>query len=333
MKLVTTLRALGRIRKPVVLAAGFFDGVHLGHRRVLDRALAEARRRDAEAWALTFDEHPLRVLQPGAAPPILTAAPHKVRLLAEAGLDGAVLLRFTRRLAATPASEFVRGLLEAAPGLAAIVVGRNWTFGRGGEGTAALLRRLVRPRGLAVRVVAPLRRGGAAISSTRIRRLVALGRLEAAERLLGRPFSIQGTVVPGRRFGRTLGVPTANIDPHHEARPPHGVYAVLAAVRGRLHRAVANLGVRPTLVGAAGNEPALEVHLLDTSPELYGEELEVFFVARLRDERRFRSFRALKAQIRRDILRARRLLRAFPDTLGGTKKSRKRTLYKRRRFR
>lgn len=296
----------------MVLAAGFFDGVHLGHRRVLDCARAEAQRRGAEAWVLTFDEHPSRVLQSGSAPPILTAASHKVRLLAEAGMDGVVMLHFTKRLAAMPASEFVQRLLDAAPGLNAIVVGRNWTFGRGGQGTAALLRRLGTRHGWVVRIVPPLSLDGAVVSSTRIRRLVALGRLEAAERLLGRPFSIQGTVVVGRRQGRTWGVPTANLDPHHEARPPHGVYAVLAAIRGRLYRAVANLGVRPTLGSEAGREPALEVHLLDTSLDLYGEEVEVFFMARLRDEWHFDSFSALKAQIRRDIAHARHLLAALP---------------------
>lgn len=308
MKILATLCAMRRFRKPVVLAAGFFDGVHLGHRRVLERTVAEAKRLGAQAWALTFNEHPLSILRPDAAPPLLTATAHKIRLLAETGLDGVVMPRFTRRLAATPAEAFVHELLVCVPSLAALVVGRDWAFGRGGMGNAALLMRLLHGRGLAVLVIPPLRRNGALVSSTRIRGLVARGALKEAAVLLGRPFGVRGTVVHGRGMGRKLGAPTANLNPHHEVRPPDGVYAAFAMLDGAPHQAVISIGTRPTFRASARRKSLIEAHLLDGAADLYGRELEIFFVERLRSQRRFASPAALQAQIRLDIEASRILL-------------------------
>jgi riboflavin kinase / FMN adenylyltransferase len=296
-------------RKPVVLAAGFFDGVHRGHRRVLGDTLAAARAQGGEAWVLTFDRHPLRVLNPAAAPPLLTALPHKLRLLADLGLDACLALRFTRRLAAQEPERFARTLRTHVPSLVEVVVGRNWRFGRGGRGDPALLRALGQREGFRVRVAPPVCRGGRPISSTRVREAVTAGALDDAAALLGRPFSLRGTVVTGDRRGRRLGYPTANLDTHNEALPPQGVYAVHAVPAGASVGldGVLNLGVRPTFAAAGPPRSVMELHLFGTRRVLYGRDIEVFF-ARLRAERAFACAAELGAQIARDIARARGVL-------------------------
>ena len=283
----------------------------------------------AEAWALTFSEHPLRALRPEAAPPLLTSAAHKLFLLKEAGMDGVIMLRFTPALAAVSASDFVSRLVGSAPSLVAIVVGRNWTFGRGGQGNTTLLRRLCTGHGLTLRVVNSLCHDNEPVSSTRIRRSLAQGDLEAVRQLLGRPFSVMGTVVQGLGLGRKLGAPTANIEPHHEARPPNGVYAVLAVVRGRAYPGVASLGIRPTLPKASGRAPLLEAHLFDVSLDLYGETMDVFFIKHLRGERKFASLDELGRRIKLDIADARRAFKSMAgySLFAADQKTIKRMLY------
>jgi riboflavin kinase/FMN adenylyltransferase len=301
------LRQLGRLRRrnrPVVMAAGFFDGVHLGHQRVLGRALRRARECGGEAWVLTFATHPLRVLNPPAAPALLTSAEHKQRLFERLGLDGCLMLPFSEALAAREPVRFARELIGAAPPLAEIVAGSNWRFGRGGEGRPALLAREGRPAGLRVHVVRPVVWQGETISSTRLRASILRGNLEDAEGMLGRPFSIMGPVTAGRGVGRTLGFPTANISASNEVLPPAGVYAAWALVSGRgrprLCAAAANIGTRPTFADAASSA-VVEAHLPAFSGRLYGRCIELFLVRRLRRERAFGSPRELSAQIERDV--------------------------------
>jgi len=308
MKTLNDLRQLQRVRRPLVLAAGFFDGVHRGHARVVQRAVARARRLNGNAWVLTFDTHPLKVLAPARAPRLLTCTPHKLRLLAALGVHGCLVLRFTRRLARQEPERFVERLCAAAPTLAAILVGGNWRFGRAGRGDAALLKRIGRARGFAVEVVRPVRRRQRPVSSTRVRQAVQRGQLGEAAAMLGRPFSIMATVTRGRRVGRTLGFPTANLLPHNEVMPPPGVYAVRARVGTRMHDGVLNFGYRPTFADAPGR-PILELHLLNFRGNLYGRLLEVFFVRRLRAERRFNTLRGLQQRIAADTQAARRALR------------------------
>ena len=298
------------VRRPVVLAAGFFDGLHAGHRRVIGRAVARARRIGGEAWVLTFDRHPLRLLHPEIAPP-LTSTRHKLRLLEEfPGVDGCLVLPFTRKLASLEPREFVAQLAVCIPRLSEVMVGSNWRFGRGGKGTPALLSRLGRRLGFKVVVIRPIRRGGRIVSSTRVRRLITAGDILQAARLLQRPFSVLGRVGHGRRVARGLGFPTANLAVENEALPPTGVYAVRARVgRGRpWHAGVLNLGVRPTFGGAAGAKPVMELHLLDVKRALYGRDVEVRFEARIREERKFPSPVELARQIAGDVRDTRRLL-------------------------
>jgi riboflavin kinase/FMN adenylyltransferase len=310
MRVVTHPCALKRSRKPVVLAVGFFDGVHRGHQAVLARTTARARELGGSAWALTFDTHPLKVVRPQIAPRLLTSTAHKVRLLQSVGLDGCLVMPFTEKLARTDAEAFVLKLRACIPALVEVFVGRNWRFGRGGRGNPDTLAELGRALGFRVRVVPPVLRGGRPISSTRIREQIAGGHLAEAQALLGRPFSVVGTVKPGRRVGRKMGYPTANLDPHNEVLPPRGVYAVRARVGRSLCGGVLNYGVRPTFRDVAAEHPVAELHLFDWNRDLYGREVEVFFVVRIRGERRFADVRALQRQIAVDASRAALLLRA-----------------------
>ncbi len=308
MKVIRSMTGLRSCREPVCLAAGFFDGLHVGHQEVLRRTREAARAVGGEAWAMTFHTHPLKVLQPEVAPLLLTSATHKVELMEHIGMDGCLLISFTRRFAGLEPEEFLRQLEHCAPTLNHVFVGEDWRFGRGGRGDAVMLAAWARSRGIRLTRVPPVRSAGGAVSSTRIRQAVAHGRLSLARRLLGRPFSILGTVVRGNRIGREIGYPTANLDPHNEVRPPIGVYAVQALIDGIAREGIVNFGFHPTAAQAPA--PLFELHLLDTRMELYGRHIEVFFFAYVRPERRFRSLAALARQIRRDVADARRELRA-----------------------
>jgi len=315
MRTVRDPCSLRRVRRPIVLAAGFFDGVHRGHQKVIRRALARAAALRGETWVLTFDTHPLKVLAPDRAPSLLTSTDHKVRLLAALGADGCLIIPFTRRLAREEPEAFVARLHACVPSLAEILVGGNWRFGHRGRGDARLLRALSRRAGFRARVVRAAVCDGEPVSSTRIRTEVRRGHLERAAAMTGRLFSILGTVVPGARWGRRLGYPTANLDPHGEILPPHGVYAVRARLPdGTLRDGVLNHGVRPTLRGPRAGA-ALELHLFNFAGNLYRRELEVTFVKKLRNERHFASVQALQRQIGRDVEQARRCLRPLPKNL------------------
>jgi riboflavin kinase/FMN adenylyltransferase len=296
---------------PIVLAAGFFDGVHVGHRRVLGGAVRRARRLGGKAWALTFDQHPLAVLAPDRRPPLLTPLEVRLERLAAAGLDGCLLLPFTRELAGLAPEEFVGLLCGTARSLVEIRCGRDWRFGAHAAGDVPLLRRLGRERGFAVRIVPAAVHRGLPVSSTRIRETIQRGQLAEAAAMLGRFYSIRETVVRGRGIGRTLGMATANVHPAAEVLPPLGVYVVRTWIGSRAVDGVANLGFRPTFPDARPETPLLEVHLLDFGGDLYGATLDVAFLRRLRAERRFAGAAALMVQVRRDIAAARRALADF----------------------
>jgi riboflavin kinase/FMN adenylyltransferase len=298
------------------VALGNFDGVHLGHRALLARTLELARARGAGAGVLTFEPHPVRVLRPALAPPLLTALPRKLQLLADAGLDLAVVQPFDLAYAATPAAGFVARDLRGALGVSDVVVG--WDFTAGHErARVEALRPLLEGQGIALHVVAPVAEGGLTVSSTKIREFLLEGQVEAAALLLARPHDVDGRVVPGAGRGRSLGFATANVATE-VLLPGFGVYAVRAWVgragagRGRRHEGVCNIGVKPT-VDTSGRVTA-EVHLLDfDGGDLYGSAIRLAFLARLRDERRFPSLDALRAQIADDVERARALLATHPD--------------------
>ncbi|HZX95443.1 MAG TPA: riboflavin biosynthesis protein RibF [Myxococcales bacterium] len=295
------------------IAIGNFDGVHLGH-----QALFAAARRDAAGGpvcALIFEPHPARLLAPQYAPPLICELPRKRELIAGCGVSDLVEQRFDARFAATDPTRFVEMLL--ATSVAEVVVGHDFTYGKGREGTVDSLRVALEERGVKLHLVAPVAVNGLVCSSTKVREFVLEGRVEAGNMLLGRPFDLDGEVVQGAGRGRKLGWPTANIRTSNELLPAVGVYAVRARLLpdGAPIPGAANLGLNPTfrpemaLAGAAGRPPlSLEVHLFDFGQDIYGRRVRVEFVHRLREERRFPGVEALKAQIAQDVTQARRLL-------------------------
>lgn len=322
MKIARNLSHFRSHRAPLVMAAGFFDGVHRGHVRVIRAAVSEAKQLGAEAWVLTFEPHPQKVLSPGAAPALLTSLEHKLAMLSLTGADGCVVLPFTRALAALSPARFIKKLKAAAPTLRELVVGRTWTFGRGRKGNAAALRRLGERFGFKVKIVPPLLCCGAPVSSTRIRRHILNGDLKKAAMMLGRPFSVTGVVKHGRGLGRRLGFPTANIAACSEVFPPPGVYAALAKVAGKTLPAAANIGFAPT-TGARRKRPRLELHVPGVKIQLLGRKVETVFVARLRPEKKFRSLAALKRAIRGDIRKTEAILRRAQKMQGALRHGRK----------
>lgn len=292
-------------RGPLHLAIGVFDGVHQGHRELIERLREGARRAGAQALAATFDPLPIQILAPGAPPSALSDASERARLLVEAGADDVVLFRSEPSLFAMSAHEFIERV-RGAGDVRRIVVGNDFRFGHDREGDVDLLATLGREHGFDVEIVPALVAGGAVISSTRIRNLLLAGEVRGAADLLGRAYSVPGRIVHGERRGRALGYPTINVaTPRERLLPRDGIYATWVTVEGRPRAAATSLGVRPTF---GGGERVLESHILDLTADLYGEAVETAFVERLRDELRFESADALVAQIGRDVADARRAL-------------------------
>jgi riboflavin kinase / FMN adenylyltransferase len=284
-------------------ALGNFDGVHLGH-----QALFAEARRHAPPVALTFHPHPGKVLQPDLAPKLITLLPRKLELLEEYHLTAAVVQPFNREYARTPAAAFEESLLDVL-GARHLVVGSDFTYGVARSGTVATLREAAARRGAQVHVVSPVTVDGVVASSSKVREYILEGRVSAAQRLLGRPFDLDGTVVPGAGRGRGIGFPTANVDTQNELRPAPGVYAIRVCIKGEPRGpwlpGAANIGVKPTF---GGSVVTIEAHLLDFQGDLYGKELRVQFLDRLRPEQRFGSVAELVGQIKRDVEAARTVI-------------------------
>jgi len=286
-----------------VLTVGFFDGVHRGHRTVLDSVLAEAERNGARALMVTFDRPPRSVLH-GVSVPLLTTLREKASIVRDLGLTDTVVIPFDQAFAQLDGAEFVRSILVERIGLTRIVLGYDHRFGRGGTGTVDTMRTLGRAHGFDVQIVPAQKQDGEAYSSTRIRELLANeGDVAEAAALLGRNYRIRGGVVHGDGRGRTIGFPTANLEllESEKVVPATGVYAVFTRLRGdRSWRSgIMNLGYRPTVTDAV--DLVAEVHLLDFQGDLYGSEAEVAFVRRIRNEKRFDGVESLVRQIRRDL--------------------------------
>jgi riboflavin kinase/FMN adenylyltransferase len=288
-----------------VLALGNFDGLHRGHIKIIERVRRVAVERAGTSLVLTFDPHPPRVLRPDKAPPLLMTEAQKLEALGRAGIQGVAIVRFTRELSRWEPEHFVKVVLVDWLRVAEVWVGADFTFGRDRSGNFTLLRGLGGKYGFRVEKIDAVRYREFVVSSTRIRRLIAEGRVDEASALLGHHYFVDGLVVEGARRGRELGFPTANLSATNELLPPAGVYATLTAVDGTLHASVTNIGFRPTF----GQDAALTVesHLLGFDADLYGHQVRVSFVLRLRDERRFPDVDALRAQIDADVRRARRL--------------------------
>jgi riboflavin kinase/FMN adenylyltransferase len=318
MKLLHELGGLRHEPAPLYIAAGFFDGVHRGHQRVIGAALDRARAGGGTAWALTLDPHPLKVLAPAKAPLLLTTLPHKLELLAQLGLAGCVVLPFTAAVAHEAPEFFLNELAASLPRPAGLVIGANWTFGHAARGNAELLQQLAPQLGLAVHIVEPLVWGGGPVSSTRIRQQILHGHLEAAAGLSGRFHSVHGKVIRGKGYGRTLGFPTANLRPHDEVLPPPGVFAVYAEVDGVRHPGAA-FRPDPQTQPEFGGDPLIEIHFLDAHLDLYDRELEVHLLSYLRATRRFENATDLRQQIALDVAEIRKVTDNFLTAAGGVR--------------
>ena len=289
-----------RATTPTVLTIGNFDGLHLGHRAMLERLVAKAAELGLPAAVLTFEPHPRELFAPAQAPARLTSMREKLALLESCGVDRTYVCRFDRKLAALSAEEFIDHVLVAGLDVRHAFIGDDFRFGKGRGGDFALLEQAGRMKGFACEAMHTVEVDGERVSSSAVRDTLAEGDLEHAARLLGRPYQISGRIVHGEKIGRQLGSPTANIQLKRKRLPLTGVFAVNVTGLDKRHLpGVASLGVRPTV--GQDLRPVLEVHLFDFDRDIYGAHVAVHFLHKLRDEQKFPSFDALKAQIARDV--------------------------------
>jgi riboflavin kinase / FMN adenylyltransferase len=309
MEILHSIPALSSLPGPLFLAIGVFDGVHRGHQAVISTSARHAHAAEGTPVVVTFDPHPAKVLRPNDAPHLLTARQHKIDLIRALGVAHLLVIEFTLEFAATPPEEFVRELAAHSKPLGEICVGHEWSFGRNRAGNLSLLKDLGAAHHFDVIGIPPVTVNGNVVSSTAVRNAIEAGDFDKAATMLGRPYSVVGTVIGGDKVGKKLGFPTANLSAHSEQFPPNGVYFAEAWVDGVLHHGVVNLGVRPTV---AEGEPqrTLEIHLLDFNQDIYGQEIEVRFLQYLRPEKKFPNLEALTSQIEADVQQARKLCAA-----------------------
>lgn len=295
MKIIRDIKSIGVIAKPVV-ALGVFDGVHRGHRRILEAAVRKAHSVGGTSVVLTFDPHPRNKRS-------LYSMRHRLKIFVELGIDMCIVINFSRSFARMSAPDFVRNILYRRIRAHTVCVGENFKFGRDARGRSGMLSGLARRYDFRVRAFRAVRAGGAIISSTRIRKLIEEGKLSRAARLLSRPVGVLGTVVRGGEWAGRMGFPTANIYPHHEVIPPAGIYAVNVLFEGSTLPGVCYIGADPTL--KSGRPLHVEVHIFDFHGDLYGRELEIHFIQKIRGEKLFPSKEALIERIKKDIAKAR----------------------------
>jgi riboflavin kinase/FMN adenylyltransferase len=306
MKILNDIAELKTVPGPTRLAIGVFDGVHLGHQAVIGRALQSAKLGGGSTVVVTFHPHPVRVLRPEKAPRLLTSTQHKIQLIRSLGVDALLVLQFTPEFSKTPPELFIEKLAESSNELRQICVGQEWSFGVNRTGSVQLLEELSPKLSFELGSVPPVLVGDQVVSSTLIRSAIECGDLKFAASLLGREFTILGTVSEGKQLGRRLGFPTANLRAHNEQFPPNGVYAAKAWFDGKEYGGVVNIGVRPTIEHEAG-ERLLELHLFNFDQEIYGRDVEVAFLEYLRPEEKFSGLDKLQDQIRRDAGSAQRI--------------------------
>jgi riboflavin kinase/FMN adenylyltransferase len=316
MRIIRGLKGLHEVFPRPVVTLGNFDGVHLGHQAILRRAVERARQLGGTSLAFTFEPHPLKVLAPERSPRLLNTFHGKMALFSASGIDIVVCADFTREFAEQHPADFARDVLHEKLGAVEVFVGYDYAFGKRREGGIDFLRRMGAEHGFLVNVVEAVQLDGIVVSSSAIRERIANGDVEQAAELLGRPYSIEGEVVHGAHRGRQLGFPTANIKSANELLPGLGVYAVTMLVREREFEGVASIGIRPTF---DAGPLSVEVFLFDFDGDLYGSQVEIRFLKRLRGEQKFPDIEALKKQIRDDVQNAKAALsecRARTSTKG-----------------
>ncbi|QHI68219.1 bifunctional riboflavin kinase/FAD synthetase [Tichowtungia aerotolerans] len=305
MLIVTDISKTSSGNKPIILAMGCFDGVHLGHQKVISTAVEQAAELGGEAWVYTFDPHPAKVLVPEKAPPLISAKPCRLRKVEDLGVSGVIETPFTREFAALSPEDFLNDLIAKAPQLAGIVCGEDWSFGHRASGNFQTLETFGKTHGFKATAVSPLMDGDKKISSSTIRKDLAAGNIPDAARLLGRPFTLFGKVVSGKKIGRELGFPTANIDPLNELIPGNGVYAARTLTNGTWVDSAVFIGNRETF---GCHQHVIESYLIGFNGDLYGKDLEVVLIEKIRGVSPFPSREALIEQIEKDVAQIRKLL-------------------------
>jgi len=291
------------IAKPTVLTLGVFDGLHLGHQRIMETVVERARAVNSVATAITFDPHPRSVLHPESAPPLLQTLDQRLANLEVLGIEQAIVVKFDSEFAAQPAEDFLRNIIHDRLHAVEVYLGRGFAFGKDRGGNIELLRRMSSELGFVADEVDEVQLRGHRVSSSAIRSLLVDGKVNIARRMLGRPYGVEGVIIRGNRRGHTIGFPTANLKPRNRVIPKFGVYATATLIDGVWRKSITNIGVRPTFEDAT--EPSIESYVFDFDGDLYGDVLRVRFLHRIRDERKFNGIEELRAQIERDTTRAR----------------------------
>ena len=290
------------ILRGTVLTLGVFDGLHLGHQRIMEKVVERAAVVDAVPTAITFDPHPRAVLHPENAPPLLQTLDQRLANFEVLGIEQAIVIRFDQEFADHDAEVFLRDIVHERLQAKEVYLGHGFAFGKNRGGNIALLRKMSAELGFAAGEVDEVKLRGQRISSSKIRELLKDGNVNLARRMLGRPYGVEGQIVRGDRRGRAIGFPTANLHPRNRVIPKFGVYATANLIDGVWRRSITNVGIRPTFEG--DKEPSIESYIFDFDGDLYGDVLRVRFLHRIRDERKFGGIDELKAQIERDTRRA-----------------------------
>ncbi|HEY2931141.1 MAG TPA: bifunctional riboflavin kinase/FAD synthetase [Acidobacteriota bacterium] len=306
MRIVRSLHEITENYPYPILSIGSFDGIHCGHQAILKGIVTRARQNGGTAALLTFHPHPQKIISSGDAPRLLQTFEQKAALLEKLGLDLLALIPFTWDLAQLSAHDFVSQIIHQRLGIRELHVGANFRFGHNREGDVTLLKDLGLRFGIEIREIPEYYFRNIKVSSTRIRRFLSHGHVEIAKRMLGRPFSLVGTVIHGDGLGARIGIPTANLSVQNELIPQTGVYVTAARLSGRTVQGVTNVGFRPTITQRTSEHPIVETHLFDLNEDLYGSEMELFFHFRIRAEKKFASPEELVQRIRKDIKLGRR---------------------------
>ena len=309
MKVIYDIKHIGKRFKPTAVTVGVFDGVHIGHKKIIENLTGRAIKNRLQATVVTFNPHPNKALKGDSAVSMLSSLQHRISLIRSLGVDICVILNFNKGLSGKKADYFFKSILIDKFHMRELVIGGKFSFGKERLHDERCLKEMADYLNFKLKIIKPMLYKGNIISSTMIRRLVEDGRLETASRLLGRRVSVLGTVIHGRKRGRIIGFKTANIDPHHEAIPPGGVYAVYARLNNKIYKAVLNIGRRPTF---DEKEHSVEVYIFGINKDLYGKDIEVYFIKRLRPEKRFKNEQALRNQILNDVEIAKIVLKSTP---------------------
>ena len=290
------------IQRPTVLTLGVFDGLHLGHQLIMRTVVERARALGAVPTAITFDPHPRAVLHPQSSPPLLQTLDQKVEGFGVLGIEQTIVVRFTEEFSKIPADDFLRDVVMDRLHAREVYLGRGFAFGHNREGNIELLRQVSKELGFVAGEVPEVGLRGQRVSSSKVRELLAQGKVNLARRMLGRPYGVEGRVERGNERGHTLGFPTANLRPQNRVIPANGVYVTGTLIDGQWRRSVTNVGTRPTF--ETGSEPSVETYVINWDGDLYGDVIRVRFLYRLRDEKKFGSLESLKTQIAKDVGRA-----------------------------